>query len=375
MRHLVGVLRCVGAVGMLIGFTFACGNDTAADPKDGDDSGGSGGTGGTKAGSGGTSSADGGSGGTSANTSTSTTASSAGGVSGVTSSTASSTTTTGAAGAPPEDIPGLFEPCEADDDCESDLICIAADSSSLLVGGPAHGVCTTPCDADTTCGASSACILFSEDGEAGYCLPVCGVADGNLDCLGRPDAVCDVLPVGVSCTSDLDCGGVTICVGGECQLPVCLPKCRSDSDCPDDRFCDPSLGECVDDEPSGLGINEICDPDAATDECNGFCAAGDGDEPGRCFQTCTLGVYPACGSESLDDGTAECLIPYIEGADPGDLGFCVQLCDCNSDCPDEGIDCISFASERIAFDPPIVRGRAGFCATGADDTVEVLTCD
>lgn len=373
MRHLAGVLRCVGVAGMLIGFTFACGNDTAADPDQKDSSNGSGGTGGTSAGNdgGSSSSSDGGSGGSSSS-STSNTASSAGGNASATTSTVSSTT--GAGGAPPEDIPGLFEPCEADDDCQSDLICVAADSSSLLVGGPAHGVCTTPCGGDTTCGASSACILFSDSGDTGYCLPICGVADGTQDCLGRPDAVCDVLPIGVSCSSDLDCGGVTICVGGECQLPVCLPKCRSDGDCPDDRFCDPGLGECVDDEPNGLGLNEICDPDATTDECNGFCAAGStADEPARCFQTCTLGVYPTCGSESLDDGTAECLIPYIDGADIGDLGFCVQLCDCNSDCPDEGIDCISF--ESIDFDPTIVRGRAGFCATGADDTVEVLTCD
>ena len=164
---------------------------------------------------------------------------------------------------------------------------------------------------------------------------------------------------------------------GECMLPVCLPKCGADSDCPEGRFCDPYYGECVDEEPEGKGLNELCDPEAEESECRGSCL-GEA-ETARCFETCSLGNVPGCGSDSEDNGTAACLNPILtDTGDYGDLGACVGLCDCNSDCADEGMLCISFESAEYAEDE--VLGRVGFCIVDPEDPmllegVEVLTCE
>ena len=385
MRHVAVVLRSLSAVGLLVGFTFSCGNDTSSEPGDEDSSSGSGATSGDAGGTGGSggsgTSGSGGSGG-SGGVSTSSGGTSTGAGGGVNTVNTAASTTGNAAGAGnlPEETPGLAEPCGSDDDCESDLICLAADSNALLQGGPSNGMCTSPCDEDNPCALDAACIIFGEDG---YCMPMCGIADGVQDCAERSDAVCDVLPVGVSCTSDADCGGGTVCVGTDCMLPVCLPKCGVDSDCPDGRFCDPSYGECVDEEPVGGGLSELCDPEGDAEECQGFCA-GD-DETARCLETCAFGIFPGCGSESETSGTAACLDPYLatvidaEYSDPGDLGLCVGLCDCNSDCPDDGMVCVSFESVE-GFEETEVLGRPGFCVIVPEDPtmlddVEVLTCE
>ena len=374
MRPFVGVLRSLGAVGLLIGLTFSCGNDTSTDPDDDDGSGGTtsnaGGSGGS-GGSGGTGGTDG-QGGNGTTSTTSSTVSGAGGNSTATTAPGTTSSTTGAAGAGPEPMTGLAEPCDSDDDCQSELICLTADSNSLSQGGPSNGFCTAQCDGDALCGGNAACITFEDDGP-GYCMPMCIPNDGTHDCAERPDAVCDILPVNVPCTTNAECPAGTACLDAtECVLPVCLPKCRADSDCPEGRFCDPGFGECVDEQPEGKALNEVCDDTAAEDECLGFCSGGD-DVEARCLETCVLGVYPACGSESTESGTADCLYPYV-GEDVGDLGFCIGLCDCNSDCPDEGLVCVSF--ESLDFDPPEIRGRAGFCAPPGEDVEEdqILDC-
>ncbi len=380
MRAIDGVLRSLGVVGLLVGLTFACGNDTKSDPDEGD--GGSGGSvaaAGGNGGNGGTGNNAGGSGGTAGPSTSSNTVSGAGGMStastAVTSNTSASTT--GAAGATngPEPMPGLAEPCASDDDCESALICVQADSNSLIAGGPANGLCTVPCNVDSPCGADAACITFGDPEADGYCMPMCIPGDGAHDCAGRLDVVCDILPVGVECTSNTQCTGGTACLvdAGECVLPVCLPKCNADSDCPEGRFCEPSVGECVEEAPAGSGIDQLCDAEAEEDECLGFCA-GTG-EDARCMQTCVLGAYPTCGSDSEDNATAECLLPYV-GDDDGDLGFCLGLCDCSSDCTDDGMVCRTFESVE-GFSSAEVRGRPGFCTLASDEIAEeaILDCE
>lgn len=382
MRAIDGVLRSLGAVGLLVGLTFACGNDTQSDPDEDDD--GSGGSVAAAGGNGGTGNTDAGGSGGSAGPSTSSgttngTTNGAGGMStaatAVTSNTTASTTGAAGAGEVPEPMPGLAEPCAADDDCESDLICLSADSNSLIAGGPANGLCTAPCNADSPCGADAACITFGASDADGYCMPMCIPGNGVHDCAGRFDLVCDILPVGVACTSNAECGGGTACLvdAGECVLPVCLPKCGFDSDCPEGRFCDASVGECVAEAPAGSGLDQLCDPEAEEDECLGFCA-GTGEEA-RCMETCVLGAYPTCGSESEDNATAECLLPYV-GDDDGDLGFCLGLCDCSSDCTDDGMVCRSFESVE-GFSSSEVRGRPGFCTLASEELAEeaILDCE
>jgi large repetitive protein len=384
MRQIGVALRCLGVATVLIGFSFACGNDTASTPSDEDDGsggtgadGGSGGDGGT-AGNGGTG-GTGGNGGTGGSASGGSSAASSGGASATntTTSTTTATTssTTGSTGGPIvlEYDPNLGMDCASDADC-GDLICVTADSNALAVGGPANGMCTVPCtDNCDDVGPDAVCLTYGQDGDS-YCLPLCTVNDNRQDCGERPDMMCELLPAstGMTCTTDTDCGQA-FCIEGEClfPLPVCLPKCRYDGDCPDDRFCDPWSGECVDEEPMGLGLNETCDATATARECRGYCDS----QAGRCLERCAFGVYPACGSDSLDDGTAECLLPVyagdLETFAVGDVGYCFALCDCNSDCP-EGLSCIAFATPGIDLDP--VRGREGFCGLELEGDV-ILTCE
>ena len=309
----------------------------------------------------------GGASGTSSATS-STSTSSDSGAGGVLNRDTTSASTTSTSGSTTGGNPSLALPCTEDADCGAGLICVTAESSSLSVGGPAGGLCTQTCT-DSCPDANSICLTFSDD--HAYCVPSCGLGDGVLDCQARPDMVCDVLPAstGTTCAADTDCAD-GVCFNSECVIPIslCLPRCGADSDCPSGRFCDPSLGECVDDEPEGLGIGEPCDPDAATDECRGYCSTSSS----RCIETCTRGAYPTCGSEDPSFATAECLAPYYEGGDDlGDVGVCIGLCDCTSDCA-SGLACVSFESPTINGAP--FRGRAGLCITELEDDI-ILSCD
>ena len=310
-------------------------------------------------GSGGSSSGSGGS-----SSSSATTDSGSGGVlnRGGSTSTSSASSTTSTV---PEN-PSFALPCTEDADCGDDLICVTAESSSLGIGGPANGLCTEPCT-DSCPDPATACVNFAGNGS--YCMPQCGLADGVIDCQGRPDMVCDVLQggTGIECTTDADCAQGS-CLDSECLVPLslCLPRCGADSDCPSGRFCDPGSGECVDDEPAGLGLDESCDPAASTDECRGFC----GTTSMTCVETCTFGAFPTCGSDDPTFATAECF-PVLDGTDLGDIGVCVRLCDCSSECGG-GLPCVSFESPTIG-QPPL-RGRAGFCVEELADDI-LLTCD
>ncbi len=367
MSQVGAVLRFSSVAGLLAVFSAACGNDSSSTSSGEDSTEGSGGSGGAM-GAGATGGAfseagSGGDGGTATGGNSSNTTSA---------STTSSTSAAGAGGSggSAADNPDLAQPCDSDADCGSGLICVTAESSALTEGGPAGGLCTLPCTDDCEeVGPNAVCLSFGDNGA--YCMPLCEIGDGVQDCAQRPDMVCDVLPafLGTVCSTDTDCQTGAGCLGSECAVPVpvCLPKCRADSDCPEGRFCDPSLGECVDDEPAGGGIGEPCDPDAGSEECRGFCDS----EAQRCVETCAFGVYPACGSDSTTEGTAECLAPFFDPFDRGDAGLCFALCDCTSDCA-EGLSCISFASPDVQLDP--VRGREGFCGTEIEGDV-VLACE
>jgi len=115
-------------------------------------------------------------------------------------------------------------------------------------------------------------------------------------------------------------------------------------------------------------LGEACDPALEPDECAGFCET----TSARCVETCTLGGYPACGSDDPTFASAECLAPVFQGGtDLGDLGYCFGLCDCTSECP-AGLACVSVASPTIGLSP--VRGRQGLCLVEATGDV-VLSCE
>src|SRR5690606_17806903 len=154
-------------------------------------------------------------------------------------------------------------------------------------------------------------------------MPLCLPGDGQQECAGRRDLACDVIPSlsERTCSTSAECNVGEGCLDGQCAVPIflCLPMCGADSDCPDGRYCHPGYGECVDDEPEGLAQGEQCDP--AEDECLGYCDTQL--TPARCSESCALGAYPACGSDSTEAGTAACLQSFFgEPSDLGDLGIC-----------------------------------------------------
>ncbi|MEO7328934.1 MAG: hypothetical protein ABI193_10170, partial [Minicystis sp.] len=70
------------------------------------------------------------------------------------------------------DFFGVF--CGADSDCGSALVCVkATDDDAIFGGGPAGGLCTRVCDADTDCPGTSSTCLQAGGGQPGRCALTC----------------------------------------------------------------------------------------------------------------------------------------------------------------------------------------------------------
>ena len=291
----------------------------------------------------------------------------------------------GGVGGGPNPTSEIGTPCESNQDCETGLDCLTSHSDTLTMGGPAHGFCSFRCgdtqtpaaEADAECqdlDPNSLCHYF--DDNTAYCVQRCtfGAAE---KCQGRSDVVCDLVlheaPNAVACTSDNDCdigdGCLAASEGAEgicfSTPQVCLPRCNSDQDCPPGRFCDPGSGECRDDEVTGLPFDTACDPAAEEDPCAGFCASD-----GFCVEKCVLGSYPACGSSSNTDATADCVFAAYEGASDGDVGICGGLCDCNEDCRGN-LSCVQLETDGVPFE---YRGRKGLCASERSGDTVLESC-
>lgn len=287
----------------------------------------------------------------------------------------------GTAGAPPGLPGGLGDRCDTAETCLDGLTCLAADAEedSLIVGTPPAGLCTLACETQDDCtfvDRRSACVDF---GRTSYCVQACEFgtqpAEANK-CYLRPELSCQPLGVatGVSCSEDADCRGdgalveaygdaVPLCFEGECSiLPVCLPRCNSDFDCPEGRFCDPATGECSRDVPSGKAVGEPCDP-TETGECRGICVELP-DGSGECEENCTVGAQGGCGFADASEAPVRCeFFAFDLGREMGgqDEGSCATLCDCDAACPGEQL-CFAFD------DLP----TAGLCL-GAGDVGESLS--
>jgi hypothetical protein len=86
--------------------------------------------------------------------------------------------------------------------------------------------------------------------------------------------------------------------------------------------------------------------------CTGYCTVGL-DNPG-------CGIDPANG---IPQGAPVCFPVFGDTDDNGDMGLCVQRCDCNSDCNHPAMVC-------VGFDDPVVEaafGSMGICTI--DDLV------
>ncbi len=275
---------------------------------------------------------------------------------GGTSSTGGAAGSGGNAGVLETGLPGgLGDRCDSTSDCLEGLTCLAADADedSLLVGTPPAGLCTIECAGPLDCLRFDRAATCVEFGETAYCVQSCEFGTQPAEenkCYLRPELSCQPLSVstGVSCTDDADCRGdvtlvdaygeaVPLCFEGECSLlSACLPRCNSDFDCPEGRFCDPATGECASEMITGQGVGETCDPDA-TDECRGICIELP-DGSGECEENCTVGAQGGCGFADASEAPVRCeFFTFDFGREMGgqDEGSCATLCDCNADCPGE----------------------------------------
>ncbi len=284
--------------------------------------------------------------------------------------------------------PNFGASCSTTADCDDPMLTCLMDDG-LSGGGPAGGLCTRACTSDTQClelSNDAYCIDF--DTNASYCVQGCITGGAGVPkCQSRTDLSCTLLgllPTNTSCASTDDCLSGQLCstsaprVCGDI-VTGCLPTCGGDFDCGSGQFCDFSTGLCTDSEPSGLPIGAPCDPNAATDPCNGFCVPSDstGNE-GSCAAFCSFSsAFTGCGWDGTGLPDAGCLFPTILSP-PGDLGagnvgICGSLCDCNADCVLSSESCIDDTAGEILN----IFGREGYCrplqsGETAADTLE--TC-
>ncbi|HVJ16403.1 MAG TPA: hypothetical protein VM686_13270, partial [Polyangiaceae bacterium] len=280
----------------------------------------------------------------------------------------------------------LGRDCITDAECGEGLICVTRDDVDTLGGAPPKGLCTAacPCEdgADGTICSDDPCLEFSANaycipftaGDTGYCLEGCAFDQGlTPKCHDRIESVCTGVAfqeLDTDCTDNLDCGANEACLSGVCNavLTVCLPNCGSDADCDDGLFCDPLTGLCMEDPPTGKGVNEACDPAADPDECaSGYCSVTYmHEDEGTCSGFCNLGHPFSCGYTGEGKADAACLFGTVlsgEASEVGDLGVCGQLCDCDDECTATGEVCRPFGDpvfeelwQRVGYCVPIVEG-------------------
>ena len=266
----------------------------------------------------------------------------------------------------------LGAPCTEDDDCgDARLTCLT--SEGLSDGsGPPKGLCTLTCETDGACREFTDNAYCVDIGDDSYCLEGCitGVA-GEPKCHSRSEFACSLLgliPGTTTCDTSDDCGANQLCsTASVCGDIVtgCLPTCGGDFDCAAGQFCDFASGFCVADKPTGLPIGSACNPNAATDPCDGFCVeTNEAGTQGKCEAFCALtdGLI-GCGWDGNGPAEAACLFGTILSPPgdygSGDLGICGQLCDCNDQCKIPNEYCIDDLDGAVSG----IWARNGYCRT------------
>jgi hypothetical protein len=267
----------------------------------------------------------------------------------------------GAAGATGE-LGALGASCATTADCEAGLTCYTASSTEWGGMGPANGYCSLDCSADeAACLAldpTGVCYPFSS-GKA-FCIPGCSFGPATQTtfdpnkCHARQDAACT--PV------------VTFPGGNKKVTPACFPRCNAGSDCNPNQHCDPQWGLCTAQAPTGKELGERCEL-GVTGECQGTCKPflhpSGSIYATACSESCTRGAMPNCGFDGTKPADAYCystLAVIVEAGGPGvgDLGSCVELCDCNSDCASPDFVCRLWPADDAELGA--VVGRKGRCA-------------
>ena len=287
-------------------------------------------------------------------------------------------------------------------------------------GGYCSYPCVVGSDDCQFLGFGAECIDFGSPGKPnGYCMQGCRFgppAQVGFDpkkCQGRADRACSpaLASVGTSCVKDSDCGADLVCAG-TCsrKVAVCLPQCNDDAECDGGFKCDPRSGLCRSTIESGKAIGAACtmppvagpdsdagdsgsdggrdsgvdaasdsgpggasdsgradgaleaSPDArTTDECRGFCqpfTSSPGKPPSAfaCSERCTLGVVFSCGSTQQNGISSLCMAEALERG-VGDMGVCVQLCDCDANCAHPDFVCNEFQQPSVKT----LTNHQGYC--------------
>lgn len=266
-------------------------------------------------------------------------------------------------GALSTDVAGIIGArCESDGDCAGGARCLSASGNDFYgAGGAAGGYCTFECTDTVECtdrDPFSTCSPVGPDG-ASICIRTClsGEAEpGEAKCLNRPDVACESLAA-----QKIEP------FNGAPQLGFCVPRCGSDEECPAGRFCHRQAGICTDFRSPGASVGAAC---STSDACDGRECEGRVDGVGTCTAHCVLGSLSGCGyGRDAASRDAACVVPVVAAGNfsegPGDLGFCLELCDLDADCQqaDAGFGCRPLSPGLATF-----LGRSGACARGAGAT-------
>ncbi len=267
----------------------------------------------------------------------------------------------------------LGQACATDAECgDTGLICIKRDDPALAGESPPKGMCTIACTTNDICleySSAAYCYSFDSFDRDSYCIEACTSGD-SLDaadkCHGRQEFACSLIgliPSTQGCSDTSQCATNELCYMGACGEMVtgCIPLCGGDYDCAGGQFCSFASGLCTTEEPTGKDINALCNPDAQTDECNGFCLQSTDDETvGSCTAYCSWGAFPyGCGFSGVGQADAGCLYGTASSPDAGDgdAGLCGQLCTCDDDCLVPGEACASLDFPELEE----FWGRPGYC--------------
>jgi len=204
-------------------------------------------------------------------------------------------------------------PCDSDVECAPGLNCLEPTT-------PLNWEEASSYDVTLPGGACSPC-PDADEFEPRWCLEPCSLnspEDKQLDpakCHGRDDMACVAISV--------------VALPGE---GTCEPRCSRDDQCAAGRSCDRALGVCSLVERVGDGPGTECEPaEMYQSNCRGRCEPAS-DELFVCREFCVISAPEPCAA-SDPNREAACLLPYW-GRGAGDLGECLELCNCSSDCPD-----------------------------------------
>lgn len=228
---------------------------------------------------------------------------------------------------PPPSVIG--NECAADVDC-GDGSCFTE------MNGFAGGYCTSFCVTDDECPMGSVCVM---GGSGGNCFDVCDPAATERDCRAY-----------YGCAS-----------GFGLPMPVCLPGCTDDTDCPTDRICNPTGGGRCFDPTASLG-----DPCVASSDCpdGGGCASErrSGYPGGMCIGFgCDEAANTGC------PGDFQC------APGPHGSGRCLDGCAVDTDCRD-GYACLPMESspDRLVCAPACTSDTQ--CTDGRTCDTAAGTC-